>query len=145
MDDNRLSVRVSNELSEIPRLAEAVDAFCAKHGIPQKFVLNFQFALDEALTNVISYAFTDERRHEIDVEIAYGDGLLDVEIIDDGRAFDPLQAPLADVTSALEDRAVGGLGVHLIKALMDTVDYRREQDRNHLRFRKRISRPNPVL
>lgn len=140
MRDDRLSVKVSNDLSEIPRLAETIDAFCARHGIPQKIVLDFHLALDEVLTNIISYAFRDTARHDIEVAMSYRDECLAIEIADDGPAFDPLQAPPPDVTSALEERPIGGLGIHLVKKLMDAVDYRRQQDRNRLRLSKTVSK-----
>jgi serine/threonine-protein kinase RsbW len=140
MRDDRLSVKVSNDLSEIPRLAETIDTFCAGHGIPQKIVLDFHLALDEVLTNIISYAFRDAARHDIEVAMSYRDECLTIEIVDDGPAFDPLQAPPPDVTSALAERPVGGLGIHLVKKLMDGVDYRRQQDRNCLRLSKMVSK-----
>jgi anti-sigma regulatory factor (Ser/Thr protein kinase) len=65
--------------------------------------------------------------------------MLTAELVDDGRAFDPLQVAAPDLAAPLEERAVGGLGVHLMRHLVDDIQYRRDGGRNHLVFTKRIA------
>lgn len=133
-----LSLAVVNDLSEIPRVAERVEDFCAARKISARIVHRFSLSLDEVLTNIISHGLT-QGRHEIAVSIALEDGNLVAHVSDDGPAFDPLSAPAPDVHAPLEERKIGGLGIHLLRTLMDGVEYRRADGCNHLTFRVRAA------
>ena len=100
---------------------------------------DLNLALDEVVTNIISYAYDDEAEHQIGIRVALdGDGV-SVQVEDDGRAFNPLEAPKPDVGLDLEQRPIGGLGVHIVRSLMDALEYRREDDRNIFIMRKRTA------
>lgn len=144
MAGGRLTLRVPNELAVIERLADAVDAFCTDHAVPPPVATNLNLVLDEILTNIISYGFKDDGRHDIEIDLRLDSGTLAVEVIDDGVAFDPLELPPPDLEAALEDRPIGGLGIHLVKSLMDSVEYRREGERNRLSLRKNVLPPDPA-
>lgn len=131
-----LSFAVVNDLSEIPRMAARVEEFCVARKISGKIVYRFNLSLDEVLTNVISHGLT-QGRHEIAVSVALDDGNLVANVSDDGPAFDPLSAPAPDIRAPIEERKIGGLGIHLLRTLMDAVEYRRADGRNHLTFRIR--------
>ena len=131
-----LSFAVVNDLSEIPRMAARVEEFCVARKISAKIVYRFNLSLDEVLTNIISHGLT-QGRHEIAVSVALQDGNLVADVSDDGPAFDPLSAPAPDVRAPIEERKIGGLGIHLLRTLMDAVEYRRADGRNHLTFRVR--------
>ena len=109
------------EIAEIRRLAAALEAFGAAHGIPDRIIGQFALASDELVTNTITYGGPDLR---IEVAVQLQDGRLSMTIEDNGRPFDPFSAPPPDLTTALEDRAIGGLGVHIVASLMDRVGYR---------------------
>lgn len=143
MSDKRLTVQVWNELPELRRLAETVDAFCDEQHIPEMVAFQINLALDEILTNVISYGYSDNNRHHIGVDFLCQDGDLTIEIVDDGRPFDPFSAPAPDLDAPLEERRPGGLGIHLVKTVMDGVEYQRKSGRNHLTLRKRIRASTP--
>ena len=96
-------------------------------------------ALDEALNNIIAYGYEDGAADEIVVTLGYAPPEILLEIEDGGRAFDPLQMPPPDLTAPLQDRKVGGLGIHLIRNLMDDVSYTRTVDKNCLRMVKTVS------
>jgi serine/threonine-protein kinase RsbW len=135
-----LDLRLANDLAEIPRLAETVEAFFEEHGLPPKLAFNFNLALDELLTNVISYAFEPGTAHEIAVRLAVAGGQVTAELEDDGPAFDPLtQAPAPVLDGDLDDRPVGGLGIHFVKTMMDSVRYERRDGRNRLTLSKRAA------
>lgn len=138
MPDDRLSMVLTNELTEIPRAAECVEAFCRTRHIPGRIVHRFQLALEEVLANAIAYAFSDADRHEIEVSIEFRNGILAATVSDDGAPFDPLAQPPPDIHAAVEDRKVGGLGIHLLRSLMEAVEYRRADGRNRLTFRVRV-------
>jgi anti-sigma regulatory factor (Ser/Thr protein kinase) len=138
VSDDAISFDVANELSAVPHAAERIEAFCRDRNIPEPIAYKFNLALDETLTNAISYAFADGGRHQIDVRVENRDGYLTATVSDDGAPFDPLSQPPADVHAAVEDRKIGGLGIHLLRTLMDTVEYRRRDGRNHVTFRIRV-------
>lgn len=136
-----LDLRLRNDLEEIPRLAETIEDFLGGHDLPPALAFNFNLALDELLTNVISYAFEPGSEHEIAVRVALaGDGLVTAEIVDDGPAFDPFTDARPPVLEGdVDDRPVGGLGIHFVKSMMDDVRYERRGDRNHVLLAKRAA------
>jgi anti-sigma regulatory factor (Ser/Thr protein kinase) len=134
-----LVLSLKNDPAEIARLAPLVDAFCARHGLAEATAAQFNLVLDESITNIISYAYDDAGEHEISVRISLTRGALTAELVDDGREFDPLQVTPPDLAAPLAERSVGGLGVHLMRRLMDDISYRREGARNHLVLAKRIA------
>lgn len=124
--------RLRNEIAEVERLLRATDAFALRHGMPERLVFDLKLALDEVVTNVISYAFGDGSEHEILVTLRARPGGIEALVEDEGKPFDPLARPEPDVTRPLEERQVGGLGIFLVRRLMDRVEYRREGGRNML-------------
>jgi len=137
--DEVVVLRLSNHLPELDRLAEAVEAFGERHDFPRKMIYQIRLVLDELLTNVISYGFSDDKNHEIVVEIRLADSRLLFRIEDDAAPFDPLRADTPDLTSTVEDRAIGGLGIHLVRKLMDIVRYEHRDGKNRLFLEKIIS------
>jgi anti-sigma regulatory factor (Ser/Thr protein kinase) len=136
-----VSAVIVNDRAEIQRLAELAERFGADHGLSDDEVMAINLALDEVVTNIIEYGFGDTARHEIHVTLALDGGALTIEVADDARAFDPLAAPPPDLTLPLEDRPVGGLGIHIVRSVMDAVEYQRRDGRNVLTMRKTIGRP----
>jgi serine/threonine-protein kinase RsbW len=140
---DQISTKVINERPEIPRLAVRIDAFCRERNISGRVSHRFNLALEEALTNIISYGFPDGERHEIEVGVVYDGSSLTASISDDGAAFDPLSQTAPDIHASVEERKVGGLGIHLLRTLTDSVDYRRADGRNHLTFQMRADAASP--
>lgn len=134
--DRRLMLTVANRFDAIPAMAAEIERFCEGHGVPPAVIGQVNLALDEALTNTISYAWPEGGDRQALVRLSVADSTIEAEISDDGTEFDPLAAPPPDVTAALDDRVPGGLGVHLIRTVMDAVSYRREGGRNVLTMRK---------
>ncbi len=132
-------VRLSNQLAELDRLAEEVESFGERNAFPRKVIYQVRLVLDELLTNVISYGFSDGQKHEIEIRMRLEDSRLHLCIEDDATAFDPLQAAEPDLRSPAEDRAIGGLGIHLVRKLMDSVRYERRDGKNRLFLEKTIS------
>ena len=137
--ERRLKLRIANDLAELSRVAESVEEFCAAEGLPAGSAFKLNVALEELLTNTISYGYTDGGRHEIAIDIAREGETIVAQLNDDARPFDPLNAPPPDLESAIEDRRIGGLGVHLVKTLMDDVGYAYRDGRNHITLRKNIT------
>jgi anti-sigma regulatory factor (Ser/Thr protein kinase) len=139
--DDPLTLKVANDLAAIPQAAAEVEVFCATRALSSRTAHRFNLALEEVLANVIAYAFPAGGRHEIDVRIAHRDGRLHATVSDDGVAFNPLTRPTPDLRAPIEQRQVGGLGIHLLRTLTDTADYRRDGDRNVLTFSMRLGKP----
>ena len=135
----RLKLSVKNDLSEISRLAEEIDAFCAEVGLGEDAAYAVNLALDELLTNTINYGFKDQAAHTIDVTLSLEADVLVITILDDGVAFDPSVPPTPDVHAGIEDRDIGGLGMHFVHTMMDEVDYRRCDGHNELTLKKNVA------
>ena len=134
-----LSLSLANDLRDVAVTAEKIGAFCAEHGLAEETSFQVQVAVEELVTNTISYGYDDDGEHRIELALRLEGGTLIVEIVDDGRTFDPLQAPRPDIGASLQDRAIGGLGIHLVRKTMDTVTYRRHEGRNVVTLTKRTA------
>jgi anti-sigma regulatory factor (Ser/Thr protein kinase) len=135
-----LSVSLANRLPEIARLGGLLEGYCRDHGLPSKLCAEFTLALDEVLTNIISYGYPDPGEHTIIVRLAFEDGCLRAEVEDDGVPFNPLTAAEPDTAAPLEDRKIGGLGILIVKKLMDAVAYERAGGKNILILKKRVQK-----
>jgi len=133
-----LAVELDNELAEIERFEGEFQAFAVRHGLPARAVSQIWLAFDELLTNTISYGFPQGGRHKISVRLGIEGDRFTAELVDGGVAFDPLAAAEPDIDAPLAEREVGGLGIHFVRATMDSLDYRRERDQNRLVMSKRI-------
>ena len=132
-----LSIPVHNELSQLGLLAEKLDEFGLRNNVSANVVYHFGLILDEPLTNIISYGYAEsDDDHDIRVGVLVADGTMTVQIEDDAEAFDPLTAPPPDIDAGIEERPIGGLGVHFVKTFMDSVAYEYRDGRNHLTISK---------
>jgi serine/threonine-protein kinase RsbW len=135
-----VEIVLTSDLSALERLAETVAAFGREHRLPERLMQQMTLALDELFTNVITHGYGAERG-TIVLRLGLADGWLEAELVDTAAPFDPLAAAPPDLGAPLEERAPGGLGVHLVRTLVDRVVYEREGARNHVRLRKRIGGP----
>lgn len=127
-----LHLRVETKQNELDRVSAAIEDFALEEGWPMDLVFKVNLALEEVVINVMNYGHEDGL-HDIDITLTTEENALTIEIVDDGRPFDPLtDAPIPDVDAELEDRSIGGLGIHLVRKMMDDVCYRREEGKNHL-------------
>ena len=131
--------RLRNDPAEAGQLAAWVEDFARRAQLPEAVRNAVDLALEECVTNVFSYAWNDGREHWVTVrfKVDEDEARVEVEIEDDGREFNPLTVPPVDTTKPLESRAIGGLGIHMVRQLMDAVEYRRERGRNVLTLIKR--------
>ena len=137
-------ITLGNRLSDLERAAAELARFAASQRLSTSIAFDVGLAMDEVLTNVIRYAYDDGAEHEITVRIACGEHALVLEIEDDGRPFNPLEVSTPDTASSLTKRAIGGLGIHLVRSVMDRVEYRRHDDKNVLRMAKKLTQPPPT-
>lgn len=124
-----VEIVIRNDLMELATLRDGLEQIGAELGIPGKPLMQLQVALDEIASNVINYGWPDGGNHELRVRITGQQDRIEVEIVDDGREFDPRQAPAPEPQPAGR-RQPGGLGIHLVKQLVDRLEYERVDGRN---------------
>lgn len=120
----------------IEQVADSLDAFCTEERLPHEVVWRLRVALDEIVANIVSYGKTGTFA-ELDVWFRRLGDIVEITVEDDGPPFDPLARPAPDLRLPLEARSPGGLGIVLVRALMDDVRYTRTT-RNILTIRKQI-------
>ncbi|MGH7929760.1 MAG: ATP-binding protein, partial [Candidatus Binatia bacterium] len=133
-----LEIKLTNQLSELERFSQTLTKFGQRHGLAPRVVHDLNLALEEILTNIVSYGYTDNREHEIKVRLSAQPGEVRAEVEDDGQPFNPLEAPEPDTAQSLEERTIGGLGIHLARKLMDGLEYRRRAGKNLLLMKKNL-------
>jgi sigma-B regulation protein RsbU (phosphoserine phosphatase) len=130
------TVRIENDLSDIAKVDEMLDEFAEQFGIPPAIAVTFHVIFDDLLNNVISFGFNDGQRHFIDISLESTANSLIVSIADDGMPFNPLDETAPNTKLSIEDRQIGGLGIHLVIKLVDDVRYQRTADKNVLTLTK---------
>ena len=129
-------LQIQNSIPELTRVHAWLEEIRTTHAIGSSDVFALTLALDELLTNTISYGYDDTEEHGITVTLRVDDGRALVRIDDDAREFDPLRAEKPDIAAPLEERRIGGLGIHLVTTMMDRVEYAREDGHNIIRLEK---------
>ena len=133
MSARALRLVLTNDLSELARIAEEIEAHGEARDWPAKWILNINLSLDELITNTVSYGYRDADEHEIRITLAEQDKALVAVVEDDAMAFDPFTAaPAPDLEAGVEARPIGGLGVYFVKTLMDEVAYERVDGVNRI-------------
>ncbi len=125
-----IEIKIRNEVDELERADTQFAQFTAKHKISKEIQQKFQVALDEMLNNVVSNAYQDDGVHIIEIKVELANKQLSVEIADDGIPFDPTQVLTPDTSLSVEDREIGGLGIHMVRNLMDEFRYQRKDNKN---------------
>jgi len=130
---------IKNEISELPILIAKIDELVAKWSIPAKAAMEIHLALEELVTNIIFYAYDDTETHTVDIQFGMTPKGMMIRTEDDGKAFDVLsQAEPIHISRSIEDRPIGGLGLHFIKTIMDNIEYERTGNKNRLTITKNI-------
>ena len=131
MTHSTLALTLNNDLSAISRSAEAIEDHGRARGWPTQWIANVNLSIDELVSNLISYGYRNDEKHEILVTLTENDEALVVVLEDDGVAFDPFtDAPEPDLESGVGERELTGLGVHFVKSFIDDTAYERRDGRN---------------
>jgi len=135
---NKMLITLRNNLSEIEKLANAVMQFGRKNNFSDKVIFEINLALEEVVNNIISYAYRDKNEHQIYIHMKLEGTDLVLKVEDDGIPFNPLEVTEPDIKKPLEERQPGGLGLFFVRKLIDTLEYRRDKDKNIFIIRKKI-------
>lgn len=130
MDELRVSV--SPRLSAVRSLAQMVEEFGDANKLPEQQIYMINLALDELITNTVSYGLRGVSRPKIEIALQVSENTLVLTMEDNGQPFDPTRNTNPDLSSAVDERPVGGLGLHLIKTFADRVDYEYSDGKNRL-------------
>jgi len=133
------TLRVRNAVEAIAPASEAAEAWLSQQQISPEASLFVGLAIEELVTNCIKYGYDDGGEHFIDVALSVADHTLTMVVVDDGRPFDPLAAAPPDLSLAIEDRPLGGLGIRMLRELADNVTYERRNGANRVTLIKRAS------
>ncbi len=131
-------LQIENQIGELNRVATFLEELGEEWNIPMAQVLSVNVALEEAISNIIFYGYDDKENHFIDLEVTFADDELSILISDDGHEFDPTRKADPDLTLSVEDMPIGGLGIFMIKKIMNRVEYHRTDNKNHLQLTKQI-------
>ncbi len=132
------SISLTNNVEEVPLLEEFIDGVCEEAGIDMGTAMSLNLAMEEAVVNVMSYAYPTNTVGEIVIAANYCNHQLRFIVIDSGKPFDPTSMDEIDTTLPVEDRDIGGLGIHLVRQIMDSINYERINGKNVLTLTKKI-------
>lgn len=131
-------VRITNNLDEIGTLAEFIEELGAELSLSMEMTMHINLALEEAVSNIIMYAYPQEEEHEIILKTTANEHQLIFLLTDNGLSFDPTTAPNVNLDILAEERQIGGLGIFLIRRIMNEVSYQRLDGENHLIMKKNL-------
>lgn len=123
-----------NRMERVGETGRRLEEFLVEMGVLPDVVFKVALSFEEVVTNVIKYSHDDSRPHEILIETLVGAEEVRLHVVDRGRAFNPLVAPAPDLDLPVEERPIGGLGIHLVRSLAKTVVYERSGEKNILRL-----------
>ncbi len=126
-------------MNELVRLQEFVEEFGEKCSFTMAQIMQLNVVLEEIVSNVINYAYAGKPKDTtLEVRVDYTPPVLKLEVEDEGKTFDPSKVETPDITLPAEERNIGGLGIHMVKTMMDTIDYEYRNNKNVLILTKKF-------
>jgi anti-sigma regulatory factor (Ser/Thr protein kinase) len=138
MQSHKYSFELRNDLSELETLCQHLNKFGQVTGLSEACITDINICLDELFTNTISYGFEDDLEHIIRFTIKLDNNVLTLNIEDDGIPFNPLEKKDPEIPADLIDVRIGGLGIHIVRKLMNDIQYKRKRGKNKLTMMKFI-------
>jgi serine/threonine-protein kinase RsbW len=136
----KIELQLLNNIGELEKLNLKVEELSEQWGLAPRTIFNLNLVLEELVTNVIFYAFRDGQEHEFLVEFVKEDNELIIRIIDDGIEFDPTASDVPDdINKPIEERQIGGLGIHFVKNITDLFTYQRADGKNIITLKMNVS------
>ena len=129
---------LANDIKEINKLNQFIEEIGEEFALAPDVVFNLTLVLEEAVVNVINYAYPKEEHQYIYLSAKLQDGSIIFVLTDSGKEFDPTLAPEADITLSADERPIGGLGIFLIRNIMNEVKYERIEGKNVLTMEKKL-------
>ena len=136
--DDLLTLRVKNAFAEIPAANEAASRWLADRNSPPAADYLANLAIEELVTNCIKHGYDDKGEHIIEITLKLSANELVLTVTDDGHWFNPLELPEPDTHLPVEDRPIGGLGIHLLRKMSDRMAYERKGGKNQITLHKSL-------
>ena len=136
METDKYKFKLKGDLSELKTLGRHLNHFGQVNGLSEVFISEVNICLDELFTNIVMYGFKDELKHIIRFNIYMDRNALILNIEDNGLPFNPLMKKDSKLPDDLDHAKIGGLGIHVVKKLMDDIEYERKRDKNRLTLKK---------
>ena len=133
-----LILRVKNSADEIPAATAAASRWLAEQGAPPAADYFTSLVIEELVTNCTKYGYDDANEHRLQIELNYTPAELMITVTDDGHRFNPLELPEPNVNLPVEERSVGGLGIHLLRKMSTRIEYAWENSHNRLTLHKKL-------
>ena len=131
-----------NDIETIPQLNEFIDSVAEEVGLEMSLTMSLNLAIEEAVVNVMEYAYPEGQKGNVEIEVTADQQWMTFVITDTGIAFDPTTKKDADTTLSAEERPIGGLGIFLVRQMMDVIAYKREGNKNVLTLQKKLGEEN---
>lgn len=125
-----MRIELANSLDQIAIAMAALEDYSVSANLDKEVAQAAELALDELLTNIISYGYPEAAQHSIQVELSIEQDTLKIMVVDDGTAFNPFEHLPPEQNVSLDERKIGGLGIHLVKSFVDDYSYQRLAERN---------------
>ena len=138
MTANKYSFKLKSDLSELKTLSRHISHYGQVNGLSEILISEVNICLDELFTNIVLYGFKDDREHTIRFGMDLNGNALMIKIEDNGIPFNPLFTKNSELPVDIDDARIGGLGLHIVKRLMDDIWYARKSGRNRLTLKKVI-------
>jgi anti-sigma regulatory factor (Ser/Thr protein kinase) len=138
MAEQEYKFELKNDISELKSLHQHLSEWGGTIQLATDSISRINICLDELFTNIVSYGFEDDLEHIIEFTINVDNNLVTIKIEDNGVMFNPLEKIDPDFPENVDDAKIGGLGIHIIRKLMDNVSYERKKDKNRLTMKKMI-------
>ncbi len=129
---------LDNDLKEMEQFRFFIEGLVKDKLINEGTCIKLNLVIEEMFTNILHYGFKDSNNHKIEIIVELDNNIFTATIIDDGIPFNPLNYRVQDLNAPLEKRRIGGLGIHLMKNIMDEHHYQRKDDKNILTIKKYI-------
>lgn len=133
------NITIINEVKELEVLSMKLETLSEEWDISMAISLNLNLVLEELVTNIIFYGYDDKEVHEISIQLSLDNKVIQLQIEDDGREFNPLLLAEPNIDESIENRKIGGLGIFFVRKIMDHITYERKNNNNILTLTKNIA------
>ena len=132
------TLTLPNNVETVPQLSSFIEDMAEKHGVDPSVIMNINLAIEEVVVNVMNYAYPKDIVGEVNITATYENRMLIFTIRDSGVPFDPTSATSPDIDLSVDERPIGGLGIFLVRQIMDEISYSYENNQNVLTLKKKI-------
>jgi len=129
--NKKVTIKINNNQESLNLVANEISKLSILHNIAEPIAKKLNLVTEELILNIINYGFTDEKQHEIELEFEFGSGAVTLKVTDDANEFNPVETNEVDINLSIDERKIGGMGVHLVKNLTNSFTYKREGTKNY--------------